>query len=163
MARAVESVSNPLLEILPIGREVPIGRGRVRVQGVPLSFIGKMIGRFPALRDQIADGTIGFAAVLLAVPDAIPMFLAAGVGKAGDADAEDIFGQLPMIDQLALINEIIKETMGDEKRPLVDVVKAIVVTLGLDPARFEAFMQSLRQAASQFDLEAAPPENQIAA
>lgn len=126
--------TNPLLDLLPVGREVPIGRGKVSVVGVPLSFFGKIIGRFPELRKQIVDGTAGVAAAFLAVPEAVPMFLAAGIGKAGDVEAEDIMGRLPAIDQLTLLNEVIIETKGgDDGGPLAEKLKVVAKTLGIDP------------------------------
>jgi hypothetical protein len=135
--------SNPLLDLLPVGRELTIGRGKVQVVGIPLSFFGKILGRFPDLRKQIVDGTAGMAAAFLAVPDAIPMFLAAGIGKPGDAEAEDVMGRITAIDQLTLLNEIIVETKGGESGPLAEKLKAVAISIGFDPAVLDSVMQGL--------------------
>lgn len=137
-------MANPLLDILPAGREVAVGRGKVPVFDVPLSFFGKMLARFPELRAQIDAGTATFASALMTIPDALPMFLAAGIGKAGDAEAEEIMGRLGSKDQLYLLNEILIETKGaDTERPLIDRVKAVAKTLGLSPVVIDRFFEAL--------------------
>jgi hypothetical protein len=135
--------SNLLLDILPTGREVAVGRGKVNVVGVSLSYIGVIINRLPQLRERIDAGTASFAQALTAVPEAVPMFLAAGVGKAGDAEAEGILGQLPMFDQIALLNEVLIETKGGENRPLATVVKAVAKTLGINPDAVDHLLDNL--------------------
>lgn len=136
--------TNPLLDILSAGREVPVGRGKVTVVDVPLSFIGKMLARFPDLRAQIAGGNATFASALMMFPDALPMFLAAGIGKAGDPETEDIMGRLGSKAQLALLNEIIIETKGGETAgPLIDRIKALVATLGINPAVVDRLTEAL--------------------
>lgn len=142
--------SNPLLDLLPAGREVAIGRGKVKVVDLPLSFIGKMLSRFPELRTQIAEGKATFASALMMLPEALPMFLAAGIDKAGDAEAEAIMGRLGSKDQLALLNEILIETKGsDTGSPLIERVKAVAGTLGLNPAFIDKFLDVL----NKIDLE----------
>lgn len=132
-----------LLDILPSGREVAVGRGKVNVVGVSLSYIGVIINRMPQLRERIDAGTASFAQALTAVPEAIPMFLAAGVGKPRDAEAEDVMGRLPTVDQLFLLNEVLIETKGGEDRPLATVVKAVAKTLGINPAVVDRLLDSL--------------------
>lgn len=138
--------STPLLDLLPIGREVSIGRGKVSVVGVPLSYLGKILGRFPELRKQITDGTAGLAAAFMAVPESVPMFLAAGIGKPGDAEAEDIMGRLAPLDQLTLFNEVLIETKGGEDGgPLAAKLKAVVKTLGFNPAIIDRLVEAINK------------------
>lgn len=137
-------MANPLLDILPAGREVAVGRGKLPVFDVPLSFFGKLLARFPELRSQINAGTATFASALISLPDALPMFLAAGIGKAGDAEAEDVMGRLGSKDQLHLLNEILIETKGaDTDRPLIERVKAVAKTLGLNPVAIDRLIEAM--------------------
>lgn len=125
-------MTTDLLEILPAGKRVKIGRGEVEVCGISLNDTGVLIRRFPELVGGLLGGTMTADLILREVPEAFPALLAAGIGRAGDEKAEQQLGRLPAIQQLTLLDEILSETMGGESGPFVDRFKAIAKRVGFD-------------------------------
>lgn len=121
-----------LLEILPAGKRVKIGRGEVEVIGISLNDIGVLIRRFPELVTGLFSGSISADLLIRDIPAAVPPLLAAGVGKLGDEKAEQHLGRLPAIQQLTLLDEVLSETMGGEGGPFVAKFKSIAKRVGYD-------------------------------
>lgn len=158
------SSTDLLLDLIPTGREVPVGKAKVKIFPVPLSFIGKMLVRFPELRAAINSGEAGWAQVLLAVPDAIPIFIAAGLGEPENKLIEERAGRIAPLDQLDLITEIIAETKGgDDIGPFRERIRRLALTLGFPPAAVESLMRTWQQQASSDEAAAEAAEQKDAA
>ncbi len=144
-----------LLEILPGGKIVPIGKG-VECFGVSLADIGRLVRLFPQLVDQLFSNKLDAAALIVMLPDAIVPLMAAGVGQLGNAKAEAGLARLSAYDQILLVSETIALTMPDGPGPFLERLKRAAAVIGLDLARLEALTPDSSPPESKSPAEARP-------
>ena len=131
-----------LLDILPGGKLVPIGKGEVEVVGISLADIGALLRRFPDLISQFQPG-VSPVALIESVPAAIPVLLASGLGELGNDKIEKKLARMSASDQLTLLDAVIEQTIGGDLVPFVEKIVRIAAALGFDLAPILTATQSV--------------------
>lgn len=133
------------LDLLPGGEKVAVPGGEVDAVGVSIEGLGALVLRFPEVVDQLFAGKINAASLVVTVPKAVAVFIAAGMGCMGDEKAEQWAARLPLWAQVDLCAAIIRQTMGsDDSGPFVDRLMKMAKLVGLE-ARLKNLQGELQQ------------------
>lgn len=136
------------LDLLPGGEKVAVPGGEVDAVGVSIEGLGVLVLRFPEVVDQLFAGNINAASIVVTVPKAVAVLIAAGIGNMGDEKAEQWASRLPLWAQVDLCAAIIRQTMGaEDKGPFVDKVMQLARLIGLE-ARLKNLQEELQQPAA---------------
>lgn len=132
-----------LYDISGFGEDVPIGLDggdpKLRVKGISAKGVLQLLLRFPDMQRWLSGQTIAVTDVMLQTPEAIAAIIAAGTGKPGDPDAEEIASDLPVEIQSNIIDAIYRQTFRSGFGPFVKRVLALYAqalvpgTAGKDP------------------------------
>jgi hypothetical protein len=100
-----------LYDIANFGEDVEVGNGqKLRVKGISAQGCLVLLMRYPDFQKWIGGKALQLSDVMLLAPDVIAAVIAAGTGKPGDVDAEDIAGSLPVETQTDLVEAIYRQT-----------------------------------------------------
>lgn len=116
-----------LADILPATAQVEIRGQSLEVCGVSLKLLAKLFGSAPAIRLAVTGRAKEISAEdIIAVPDFIPMLIAAGLGKEGDEEtirlAEKV---LNPEEQVNLVTKIWELTLPGGVVPFVQSLAAL--------------------------------------
>lgn len=123
-----------LMDIAPLSEEVELTGGRtISVGGVGADGIAYMLTQSPELRQMMAERKLSIDADGIAKlgPQMIAMVIACGSGFPGNREAEQRAAKLGALDQLKLINAIMRCTMPSGIDPFVEEVLALANRIGL--------------------------------
>lgn len=131
-------VALPDIDVLT--QTISVGTTDLTVQGVSARGIISLITRFPEVRTALAgnsgaleklrDDIMRIAAM---APEAIAAIIAAGLGRAADAEAEAWADALPVEVQLDLLGAVIKCTMPHGVGPFVVKFQRLAAGFGAAP------------------------------
>jgi hypothetical protein len=116
-----------LLDIGPLYELVPAPNGKkLRVYGVSAKGIFAVFQRFPEVGSWFKGGKkVDMAPLIAEAPDAIAAVIAAGCGKPGDMQAEEVAGLLPVETQLDVLEAIGRLTFKNGFGPFVQRIVAL--------------------------------------
>lgn len=110
-----------LPDIAPRTEAVEIAGAAFTLRGLTANFIASMLDRFPDLRRAMSSaGEVDVAALMASCGAAIPDVIAAGLGRAGDAEAIEWAGALDLDVQVEFLPVILRLTAPAGIGPLVD-------------------------------------------
>lgn len=147
-----------ILDLAEIGATVPIvGRdGKTReldVPGLSAHGIVYLAKRFPEIGKRILNGeaeataSVGFEDFLDLGLEFAVAFLAAGCGRAGNAQAEAVIAGLDITSQIAIFDAVVARTAPEGLRPFVERAEALLPSLGgvLEAARVASAQASAKR------------------
>jgi hypothetical protein len=105
------------------------------VYGIGIDGLNLIAHRFPEFIDMIIDQRVDLPLIVRDFPKACAVVLAAGIGEPGNEECEKVMGRRPLVDQIVLLEAIIRQTVGgDDAGPFVERVKRLFKRLGLGAA-----------------------------
>lgn len=125
-----------LLDIAPSVHTVKVQGTDIPVPGISIAGLAFLLGQYPELRKMISGKAVEFSAdqIFDLAPNVVQAVIAVGLGYPGDKDQEAAAGRLPMGDQMALIEGVLKATFRDGIGPFVDRLTALADLVGDDSA-----------------------------
>jgi hypothetical protein len=123
-----EKKSDPFLDIAPAAEMV----AGVPVPGLTFESLAALMNRFALLAGLFAGGTVDAAQMLAAGPEAAAAFMAAGIGRLGDAAVEGKFRTLPVGTQVAFLDATIRASFPDGLQSFRDRLVRLAAVLAVD-------------------------------
>ena len=102
-----------LYDISGFGEDVPISGDppqKIRAKGISAKGVLLLLLRYPDLQKWLAGQSIAIPDFMMQTPEVIAAIIAAGTGVPGDLDAEEIASNLPVEDQVDIIEAIYRQT-----------------------------------------------------
>ncbi len=124
---------NDLSHFVPLTETVMVRDTKLNLVGVELEDLGQIAYRFPEISKMITEGKFDPKALSR---QAMSAFVAVGLGKAGDEDAEKNIAALSLGERLGLFNAVFRLTSPGGIGPFVEMLLAI--SGGVDPTEAEA-------------------------
>lgn len=121
-----------LLDIAAVTEKVTIGKVQIEVTGVSAAGVALLMGRFPEIKDLMAQRAVPADRWAAIGGEALAAILAAGTGHPGDVAMEAAAAKLPLEAQADLLNAILRVTMPRGVGPFVETITALLG--GLDGA-----------------------------
>lgn len=126
-----------LMDIVPLSEEVQLTGGKtITVGGVGADGIAYLLTQSPELREMMAERKLSIDADGIARlgPQMVAAVIACGSGFPGNKEAEKRASKLGALDQLKLINAVLRCTMPTGIDPFVEEVLALANQIGLGEA-----------------------------
>ena len=114
-----------LADIAGTGETVDIRGLKFEVRGIGAADIATMLAKFPALRAAWTNRPTTAEDWFKAVPELVPMLIAAGCGKINDDAEIEAASRLSIEDQASLLAPIWKLTMPSGLGPFVNRLTAL--------------------------------------
>lgn len=117
-----------LYDISGFGEDVVVDKNagtKLKVKGISAKGVLNLLLRFPDLQIWLSGQSIAINDVMAQTPDAIAAIIAAGTGNPGEAEAEEIAGNLPIETQVDIIEAIYRQTFREGFGPFVKRVLAL--------------------------------------
>jgi hypothetical protein len=114
------------------GEEIAVGGTKLHVFGIGIDGLNLIAHRFPEFVDMIIEQRVDLPLIVRDFPKASIVALAAGIGEPGNEECETKLGRLPLVDQIVLLEAIIRQTVGgDDAGPFVERLKRLFARMGL--------------------------------
>jgi hypothetical protein len=98
----------------------------VKVFGMTARGVAHVLSKFPELRKVMSGVKVDPEDLMRSAPDAVSAIIAAGVGRPGDADTENLADNLPFDVQAEFLAAIFRLTMPNGAGPFVEKLKAMM-------------------------------------
>ncbi len=109
-----------LADIANLGEEVEVEEGKkVTVKGISARGCLNLLLRFPDLQKWLTGKSITIGDTVLQMPEAVAAIIAAGMGKPGEDEAEELAADLPVETQVDLVEAIFRRTFRSGFGPFV--------------------------------------------
>lgn len=128
-----------LIDIAPLAKSVKLSGGAtLRVGGLTLTTLGSIFQDYPSVRKLVLsmNGTIDLGAIVAAVPDVVAVIIGSAVftesGRRYEGDdkvkAIEVAGNLPVSDQLVILEAVVGCTLVDGPAPFLDALMRLMGT-----------------------------------
>lgn len=141
-----------LLDIAPATEQV----AGVAVYGVSARGLAHLLGKFPELRKAMSGVGVSMEDVAKAAPDAISAIIAAGVGKPGDEETEELADRLPLEVQAEFLEAIIRLTMPKGVNPFLQRLATLGIAFNGAPVADTQEPKSRKRSTTSSASEATP-------
>lgn len=121
-----------LLDLNPIAETVTVRGGDVAVSGVSAHGLALLLKRFPQAGGLVSEGAVSVDALLGLGGEVVGAIIAAGCGDPGNGEAEQVAAALPIADQVALLDPILRLTLPDGLGPFVAKLVSLAGALKLN-------------------------------
>jgi hypothetical protein len=137
-----------LLEIAMVPRQVDVNGKPVDVYGISGRGLAALMARFPEVGKLFSGSEPTKEDMANLGPEGLAAFIAAGLGKPGDAELEEAADRLSLGSQLDLVDEIIRLTFPKGVGPFVNRLRALGLFAKQGVEEAEASVQSSQEQSS---------------